>query len=63
MIPLYNELHNAFLVLFGHGQDTLKMVLESSSACAGVSRMVDLSMRHRNVDGIISLQCGTSPEK
>ena len=62
-MPLSSDTRNASLVLPGHGEDTLKMVLPLSVGSSRMGWVVDLSRRYKSVDVMISLQCGRSPRK
>ena len=62
-VPSSKDVHSAFLVLAGQGEDTLKMVLQSLLSLLRGSPGVGPSMRDCNRDVRVFLLCGSSPEK
>ena len=60
-VPFSSDMRNASLVLPGHAQRTLEIVLHASTCSSPISLMVEASRRHRSVDVMTSLQCGSSP--
>lgn len=62
-MPSSKEMASAFLVLFGQGRDTLKVVVQSPLSPQLGLPGVGPSMRDCKIDVTVSLLCGSSPEK